>query len=256
MPEKLRKITLTGLAVSALVAAGCGSGRSTHGVAGARKTLVRHCVAGSTRPLGMPDAAVAAVAVRRTAAYRRPGQALLARFGLKNVNGAGTVFGVLAERVDANCRATWLRVQLPMRPNGITGWVRAADVVTAHVHARIVVDLSERRVLFYRRGRLVLRSRAAIGSAATPTPLGRYYVNQRLVPADRNGPFGPGAVGISAFSPVLTGWAQGGPIAIHGTNQPWSIGHSVSNGCIRLPNAVLSRLFAAAPAGTPVLIRR
>jgi lipoprotein-anchoring transpeptidase ErfK/SrfK len=70
-----------------------------------------------------------------------------------------------------------------------------------------------------------------------------------------NGPFGPGAVGISAFSTVLTGWTQGGPIAIHGTNEPGSIGHAVSNGRIRLPNTVLRRPFAEAVAGTPVLIR-
>jgi lipoprotein-anchoring transpeptidase ErfK/SrfK len=80
-------------------------------------------------------------------------------------------------------------------------------------------------------------------------------VNQRLIPEDPSGPFGPGAVGISAFSTVLTGWTQGGPIAIHGTNEPWSIGRAVSNGCIRLPNTVLRRLFAEALAGTPVLIR-
>jgi len=65
-----------------------------------------------------------------------------------------------------------------------------------------------------------------------------------------------GAVGISAFSPVLTGWPQGGPIAIHGTNEPWSIGRAVSNGCIRMPNPVLRKLFAQTPSGTPVLIRR
>jgi lipoprotein-anchoring transpeptidase ErfK/SrfK len=94
----------------------------------------------------------------------------------------------------------------------------------------------------------------AIGAAATPTPIGRYYVNQRLVPDDPGGPFGPGAIGISAFSPVLTGWAQGGPVAIHGTNEPWSIGHAVSNGCLRLPNATLTRLFQVAVAGTPVVI--
>jgi lipoprotein-anchoring transpeptidase ErfK/SrfK len=81
-------------------------------------------------------------------------------------------------------------------------------------------------------------------------------VNQRLIPDDPSGPFGPGAVGISAFSDVLTGWTQGGPIAIHGTNEPSSIGHAVSNGCIRLPNTVLRRVFAEALAGTPVLIRR
>ena len=89
----------------------------------------------------------------------------------------------------------------------------------------------------------------------TPTPTGRFYVNQRLVPTDPGGPFGPGAIGISAFSNVLTGWAQGGPVAIHGTNEPWSIGHAVSNGCIRLPNATLEKVFRVADAGTPVIIR-
>ena len=95
----------------------------------------------------------------------------------------------------------------------------------------------------------------AVGSSATPTPTGSYYVNQRLIPTDTSGPFGPGAIGISAFSNVLTGWAQGGPIAIHGTNEPWSIGHAVSNGCIRLPNATLVQVFREAVAGTPVIIR-
>ena len=81
-------------------------------------------------------------------------------------------------------------------------------------------------------------------------------MNQRLRPLNPRGPFGPGAVGISAFSEVLTGWTQGGPIAIHGTNAPWSLGRAVSNGCIRLRNPVLRRVFAQAFAGTPVVIRR
>ena len=100
----------------------------------------------------------------------------------------------------------------------------------------------------------MLTTTVAVGSSATPTPTGNYYVNQRLIPTDTSGPFGPGAIGISAFSNVLTGWTQGGPIAIHGTNEPWSIGHAVSNGCIRVHNDVLRRLFKATPAGTPVVI--
>jgi lipoprotein-anchoring transpeptidase ErfK/SrfK len=248
----LRTITLTSVVALALLASACGGNRTSHGVAGAHKTL---CADGAQRLLGTTDAPVAAILLRPATAFHESGHSPVARFGLKNVNGAPTVFGVLGERVDTRCHATWLHVQLPMRPNGATGWVRAAAVQTVRLHTRIVVDLSERRVRFYQRGRLVISSPAAIGSPATPTPLGRYYVNQRLVPSDKSGPFGPAAVGVSAFSPVLTGWAQGGPIAIHGTNQPWSIGHSVSNGCIRLPNAVLERLFAAAPAGTPVRIR-
>jgi lipoprotein-anchoring transpeptidase ErfK/SrfK len=249
----LRTIALTSVVALALLAAACGGSGSSNGVAGAHKTL---CADGAQRPLGTRDAPVAAVLIRPATAFHEAGRSPVARFELKNVNGAPTVFGVLGERVDTRCHATWLHVQLPLRPNGATGWVRASAVQTVRLHTRIVVDLSERRVRFYEKGRLEISSSAAIGSAATPTPLGRYYVNQRLVPTDKSGPFGPGAVGVSAFSPVLTGWAQGGPIAIHGTNQPWSIGHSVSNGCIRLPNDVLKRLFAAAPAGTPVIIRQ
>ena len=240
---------------AAVAASGCAGGRQ-HGVAGADKTLVKRCTAGAVRPVGSANVAWAAVVERPLTAFRSPGRAPIARFGLLNVNGVQTVLGILGERVDASCRATWLHVALPLRPNGITGWVRARNVQRASVRTRITVDLSERRVRLYRSGKLVLTSRAAVGSSATPTPLGRYYVNQRLVPSDASGPFGPGAVGISAFSPVLTGWAQGGPIAIHGTNEPWSIGRAVSNGCIRLPNPVLRRLFRQALAGTPVLIRR
>ena len=80
-------------------------------------------------------------------------------------------------------------------------------------------------------------------------------MNQRLIPSDASGPFGPAAIGISAYSTVLTGWTQGGPIAIHGTNEPWSIGRAVSNGCIRLPNATLAKVFREAIAGTPVIIK-
>jgi len=210
---------------------------------------------GSTRVVGTATTSYAAVVRERTVAYRAPGSGRIAGFGRRNVNGVPTVFAVLAERLGAGCTAAWYRVQLPLRPNGSTGWVRAADVELAPVTTRILVELSERRVTLYDRGRQVLSARAAIGSARTPTPTGRYYVNQRLVPRDSSGPFGPGAIGISAFSDVLTGWAQGGPIAIHGTNRPDLIGQAVSNGCIRVRNDLLRRLFDQALAGTPVTVR-
>jgi lipoprotein-anchoring transpeptidase ErfK/SrfK len=132
--------------------------------------------------------------------------------------------------------------------------VRASSVHLERVASRIEVDVSARRLTFFKAGKAALTATVAVGSRATPTPVGRYYVNQRLIPTDTSGPYGPAAIGISAYSNVLTGWAQGGPIAIHGTNEPWSIGHAVSNGCIRLPNATLARLFRLALAGTPVII--
>ena len=240
----------------AALVAGCGGTKETSPQSSAPGPSVPRCAAGTRTLAGSTTVAWAAAVQRPTTAFSSPGGPVIERFGLVNLNRAATVFGVLGERVDARCRVTWLHVALPIRPNGATGWVRAANVARTPVHTRITVDLSERRVRLYRDGRLVLTAPAAIGSSATPTPLGRYYVNQRLIPSDPNGPYGPGAVGISAFSPVLTGWAQGGPIAIHGTNEPWSIGRAVSNGCIRVPNGLLRKLFSLAVEGTPVLIRR
>src|SRR5205823_1310511 len=184
----------------------------------------RSCAALTLHRYGSARLAYAAVVRNRAEATRRPGGAPFARFEKLNQNGVPTVFGVRGARFDRSCRPAWYLVQLPMRPNGVTGWVRASAVAVGRVTARIEVDLSARRVTLFEHGRRVLSTPAAIGSPATPTPTGRYYVNQRLIPGDPGGPFGPGAIGISAFSDVLTGWTQGGPIAIHGTNAPWSIG--------------------------------
>jgi lipoprotein-anchoring transpeptidase ErfK/SrfK len=203
-----------------------------------------------------PDLAYAATVTRPLRAYRAAGRKPFARFGLRNVNGVRTVFAVVDAVVGPDCRPKWLEVQLPMRPNGVVGWVRARDVRLSSTRARILVDLSVREVTLYVRGGVEFRTRAAIGSPATPTPTGRYYVNQKIVPPAPGGPYGAGAMGISAFSPVLTNWPQGGPVAIHGTNQPWLIGRRISNGCIRVTNAAVRRLWRAAPPGTPVLIRR
>lgn len=216
---------------------------------------MRSCVAGSTQRVGRAHTSYAAVAQGIVPAFRAPASRQFATFGAENANGVPTVFGVLSKRVDAGCSARWYRVQLPLKPNGVTGWVRAADVEITPLTTRIVVDLSERRVTLFDRGSKVLSATAAIGSPETPTPTGRYYVNQRLVPADPSGPFGPGAIGISAFSDVLTGWTQGGPIAIHGTNRPDLLGRAVSNGCIRVRNDLLRRLFDRTRAGTPVTVR-
>ena len=213
------------------------------------------CAGVSFKRLGSERVAYAATARRALTAYRGAGRGLLAGFQRKNVNAYPTVFAIRGVLLDRDCKAAWYRVQLPMRPNGITGYVRARSVRIRRVTTRIVVDLSDRRVTLFRGGRPVLRARAAVGADSTPTPRGGFYVNQRLVPSDPHGPYGPGALGISAFSDVLTGWAQGGPIAIHGTNEPWSIGRRVTHGCIRLHNIVLRRFFRATPAGTPVTVK-
>lgn len=42
--------------------------------------------------------------------------------------------------------------------------------------------------------------------------------------------------------------------AIHGTNQPQTVGRPVSHGCVRLRNEDIAKLYAMVPVGTPVYI--
>jgi lipoprotein-anchoring transpeptidase ErfK/SrfK len=205
--------------------------------------------------LGSRAFAYIAYVRRPAAAYREPGRRPFARFDRVNVNGYPTLFLVRSVKYDRSCHAAWYRVQLPLRPNGVTGYVPAGSVDLQRVATRIVVDLSARSMSFMRRGRVRWTARVGIGASYSPTPTGSFYVNQRLVPKDPTGPWGPSALGISAFSPVYKTWTQGGPIAIHGTNDPGTIGRAASHGCIRIRNALMRKLFAETPAGTPVLIR-
>jgi lipoprotein-anchoring transpeptidase ErfK/SrfK len=192
-----------------------------------------------------------AVEVRRGLVYvhRSPGGRAFSRFGRFNVNGVPTVFAALAR-----CNAAWYRVMIPLKPHGQTGYVRARDVRLRPLRTRLVVDLSTRRLTAFDRGRRVLSAKVAIGARSTPTPTGRFYVNQRFRD-DPKGPYGWAAIGISAFSEVLHGWPQGGPVAIHGTNRPSLLGLPVSNGCIRVSNETVKRLWRLAPTGTPVQVQ-
>lgn len=226
--------------------------RATGGVAAARAARCSPAPA----PTSSGSRSLAAVVRTPTVAYRRPGAGVLARFALRNQDRFPTVFAVLAARRNARCEPVWYRVRLPIRPNGATGWVRARSVAVAAVDTEIVIHRGARRLELLRAGRVVLRSRISTGAPDMPTPLGRFYVKERLIPADPNGPWGPAALGTSAYSDVLKSWVEGGPIGIHGTDDPSAIGRAVSHGCIRLPNDAMRRLYALTPAGTPIVIRR
>jgi lipoprotein-anchoring transpeptidase ErfK/SrfK len=152
-------------------------------------------------------------------------------------------------------RHGWLEVSLPMRPNGSTGWVRADQVQIEETRLRIEVDLERRRLGVFDRDAVVEESVIAIGAPASPTPRGDFYVTDLVDTGSPGGPYGPFAIGLSAYSEQLTEFAGGdGQVGIHGTNDPASIGQAVSHGCIRLPNDVVSRLIGIVGLGTPVTI--
>ena len=150
-----------------------------------------------------------------------------------------------------------LEVYLPVRPNGSTGWVNAADVTVTGVPYRIEVGISEHRIRVFKDEEVIVDEPVGVGRTDRPTPGGIYYLKELLQPPDPNGPYGTYAYGLSGFSNVLQSF-NGGPgvIGIHGTNEPAAIGSDVSSGCIRLQNDVINRLVneIGLPLGTPVEI--
>jgi lipoprotein-anchoring transpeptidase ErfK/SrfK len=150
----------------------------------------------------------------------------------------------------------WVRVLLPERPNGASGWVSTADVSLSTTPYRLVISRSEHQLDVFEHGRRIARHQVGVGKVVTPTPAGTYYLTELIRPPDPSGVYGPYAFGLSAFSTTLTSFAGGpGQLGLHGTDDPKGLGHDVSHGCLRVSNAVISDLARRLPLGTPVEIR-
>ena len=149
----------------------------------------------------------------------------------------------------------WVRVRLPVLPNGTTGWVRrdrlgGYEVVRTH----LIIDRARLTARLERRGRTVLRARIGIGERRWPTPQGSFIVRNRLSGFE-DPLYGALAFGTSARSATLTDWPGGGFIGIHGTNRPELLPGRVSHGCIRMSDRKILALDRRMPIGTPVSVR-
>lgn len=199
-----------------------------------------------------PPGTLVAQARRRTILlYRRRGARPYRRLApLPFSYGTHPVFRVFSRR------GAWLHVSLPIRPDHSTGWIRVHSVYLRRTPYRIVVDLASHQLRLYQGRDKLLAAPVAVGKALTPTPHGTYFVAYKLRTTNPHGFFGPYAFGLSAYSNVLTNFAGGdGEIGIHGTSEPWLLGHSVSHGCIRIGNRVITRLALLIPLGTPLTIQ-
>ena len=148
----------------------------------------------------------------------------------------------------------WVRVRLPVLPNGRTGWVpRGALGRYNKIWTHFVIDRRLFSATLYRRGAAVFTTRVGVGKPYWPTPAGEFYVRERIT-GFSDLIYGPLAFGTNARSAVLTDWPGGGFIGIHGTNQPEILPGRVSHGCVRMPNPAILRLARLMPLGTPVTI--
>jgi len=105
----------------------------------------------------------------------------------------------------------------------------------------IQIGLAQRRLVLLRGGVEAAHYPVAVGKPATPTPTGSWSVLNKA--------FNPGGV----FGTRWMAFTRQGH-GLHGTNQPQSIGHAVSNGCVRMYNADVEALFDQVQVGVPVLI--
>lgn len=146
-------------------------------------------------------------------------------------------------------------VRLLQRPNGLTAWVATSDVSLARTDYHVVVDLAAKRLLLYRRSRVVLQAPAVVGSPQYPTPTGHFFVALFAQAPDPT--YGPFVIVTSAFATTVTDWEQGGDsmVAITGplgTDAAIQDGGApLSHGGIRLADSAMARLRDI-PAGTPI----
>jgi L,D-transpeptidase-like protein len=169
-------------------------------------------------------------------------------------NPLGRLSPMLIEGAKFAAGEAWYEVFLPLRPNGATAWVNERDVQIRAIDHRIEIDLSDRMLRYYVDDRIEERFSVGIGTDATPTGRGKFYVWVKVYYANPYQAYGIAALGLSGFSPVLSDWPGGGRMAIHGTPNPGDRGRPVSHGCIRVYNDDMQKLLDV-PLGTPVEIR-
>ena len=152
----------------------------------------------------------------------------------------------------------WLRVVLPVRPNGSSGWIRADFVLIAHSDYEIEVSTMRADVVVYRRGVLVRRAGAVVGAPSTPTPRGLFAVYDAVRQRRASGFAGPWVIHLTAHSNVLDNYGGGpGRVAIHGrggASLRVPLGEAASHGCIRVDNDFISWLARTVPVGSPVFV--
>jgi len=152
----------------------------------------------------------------------------------------------------------WLKVRLPDRPNGRSGWIDADFARLARIPWRLVIDRSARRATAFRDGRRVRSWRVVIGEPGTPTPRGLFSVYER-VRQPAGSVLGPYALQLTAHSNTLMNYGGGpGRVAMHGRSGSLlsdPLGSARSHGCIRMQNPIIRWLARRALPGTPVEVR-
>jgi L,D-transpeptidase ErfK/SrfK len=164
-------------------------------------------------------------------------------------------------------RQTKLKVNTRLKPGTVLK-VDTSHIVPTELSQGLVINLPELLLYQFYMGVYQRRYALAVGKRTWPTPTGTYFVIDKRqnptwnvpisiqdemwnmgkkvlekVPPGPNNPLGKYWIGTSADG-----------VGIHATNRPWSVGHFVSHGCIRMLPTEIAQLFPHVEVGTLVKI--
>jgi lipoprotein-anchoring transpeptidase ErfK/SrfK len=181
-----------------------------------------------------------------------PGGDIVARLGERTEFGSPQTVAVV------RCRGRWFGVVTTHLPNGRLGWIdrdQIGGVRYTRTHLNLVLDLSARRLVFRSGTSVIRRMRVGVGAPASPTPIGRFAITDKLSGPAFSSYYGCCILALSAHQPNLPAdWSGDDRIAIHGTYDVGSIGAASTAGCVRAAAADLHVLMRRVPLGTPVLV--
>jgi lipoprotein-anchoring transpeptidase ErfK/SrfK len=184
---------------------------------------------------------------RETPIHETPGGKPLARLPRTMLGDSGTTWLPVIER-----QPDWVRVLLPSKPNGSTGWIRSVDVDYARTPYVVNVRLRTKKLQLVKDGRVTDAWTVGIGKPAAPTPVGRTFLLGAFT--DPKQQFSPVILPLGTHSPTLDTFGGGpGTVAVHTWPTTDVFGTESSDGCIRVPSAALKKL-GEVPLGTLVMI--
>ncbi|HET7051393.1 MAG TPA: L,D-transpeptidase [Solirubrobacteraceae bacterium] len=169
-------------------------------------------------------------------------------------DGFSAIYLLLRAHWDAHGRE-WVKLRIPGRPNGRTGWVQRSALGSFHLtHLLVVVDREQRQMSFYSRGRRIWTAPVGVGKPATPTPTGHFWIDERFEITNPGSGYYPYAFGTTDYS-TLSEWPGGGVVGIHGPYyDPQGIPGYISHGCIRLRVSDDFWLAGHLQLGTPLRV--
>lgn len=139
--------------------------------------------------------------------------------------------------------------------------IRAMAAQSGPAHA-IVVHLSEFRLDLYKGSSIETHFPVGVGAERHATPPGAYYIKSKAKNPTWRNPYSSWSRGMPAYiapgprNPLGSRAMRldRGALVIHGTPQPWTIGHRASHGCIRMRKHDVEALFDLVAVNTPVFI--